>query len=154
RAWQRKCFGERAALVQTVFEYERKVMPKTQVEERSRVRQILSECAAGLRREFPAWISTDPKGFRNVVLGTMRGLLHRERAGRKSNPAVIHANRLYEQQRSAGRQGDWDAIARAVIPGFEAASPNIRRSRRFKLRAQVHSYRHSLLQRQRLIEIR
>lgn len=103
-----------------------------------------------LLRDFRVWSASDPSGFRNFVLGTMKAALPRQRAGRKSNPTVQHANRLYEAQVQNGANGDWRAIAATVVPNYVSLAPASQRISRLKLRTLVHSYRHSRRQRERL----
>jgi hypothetical protein len=105
-----------------------------------------------LRQQFP-WISADPSGFRAFVLGTMRAMLPRDRAGRKSNPTVEAANRLYEAQLKNG-PADWHAIAATVLSNYASLPVSTQLCERRKLRDQVHSYRHQRKQRQNVSQIK
>jgi hypothetical protein len=82
----------------------------------------------------------------------MKATLPRQRAGRKSNPVVVWAHELYMSKRQGSRGVSWHAIARAVMPGYREAPPAIQKAMRLKLRAEIHSYRHSLKQTRRLSE--
>jgi hypothetical protein len=120
---------------------------------KSEIQELSRRFVKVLRQQFPAWIAANPSGFRAVVLGTMRAMLPRDRAGRKSNLTVEAANRLYEAQLQNGR-ADWHAIAATVLSTYASLPASIQRCERRKLRAQVHSYRHQRKQRQKLSQIK
>jgi hypothetical protein len=122
-------------------------------QDKTAIKLAIARFRSELLRDFPEWVSRDPSGLRNFIIGTMKATLPRQRAGRKSNPLVVRAHELYLKRRKANRV-NWDAIARIVIPEYKNAPAAIQRSMRITLRAKTHSYRHSLKQTRRLSEKR
>ena len=105
------------------------------------VEQRIKSFAARLRKDYAEEIKADPSKFKARTLGTLKAVLPRKRPGRQGSPEVKQASELYlNLYASKGRPGNWNEIAKRLVPGYAALSSAMQRFHRFRLRSQTHSH--------------
>jgi hypothetical protein len=95
----------------------------------------------GLKKDFAGEIAQNPSGFRSRVVGKVRAGLPRERPGRKASQEIKEAAELYLNLYTArGVPGNWNEIAKRLVPGYAGLSVEMQRYHHYRLRSQTHSY--------------
>jgi hypothetical protein len=118
-----------------------KRMKQCKREEIKPLEKRIKSFAFRLKKDFREEIQTDPSKFKARVVGTLKAILPRKRPGRQGSPEVKQAAELYLNLYTAkGVPGNWNELAKRLVPGYAALSPEIQRYHRFRLRSQTHSY--------------
>ena len=95
----------------------------------------------GLKKDFAAEIAQSPSTFRSRVVGKIKATLPRRRPGQKASGEVKQAAELYLNLYSAkGLPGNWNELAKRLVPDYAGLSPEMQRYHRYRLRSQTHSY--------------
>ena len=81
----------------------------------------ITEVADSLRRDFEPEFKQDHSGFRSRVIGRLRAALPKKQPGRKPNPIIVAAFKMYrelEAQGKKGKDGIWHQLAAKVYPNY------------------------------------
>jgi hypothetical protein len=105
------------------------------------IEQTVKSFASRLKKKFGEEIRQDPSKFKARVLGTLKAVLPRKRPGRKGSSEVKQAAEIYVNWYAAkGRPGNWNELAKRLVPGYAGLPPDMQRYHRYRLRSQTHSY--------------
>jgi len=116
---------------------ERELKPK----ELKPVEQRVKSFGHRLRKDYREEMRNDPSKFKARVLGTLKAVLPRQRPGRRPSPEVKQAAELYLNLYSAkGVPGNWNELAKRLVPGYASLSVEMQRYQRYRLRSQTHFY--------------
>lgn len=111
---------------------------------RATVMESIETFSASLATEYGDVFAAG-SDVRDSAVAAFRAGLPRRRAGRRANPDVLHAARLYDQ--CGQGKANWHQMAKEVWPGYVVEPPDRQELIRHKLRSRVHSLRHQRKQR-------
>ena len=105
------------------------------------VEKRVKSFAFRLKKDFVEEIRQDPSKFKARVVGTIRAALPRKRPGRQGSSEVKQAADIYVNLYTGkGQPGNWNELAKRLVPGYASLSVEMQRYHRFRLRSQTHSY--------------
>jgi hypothetical protein len=109
------------------------------------IRKHAAPISAFIRKNCVVQLRHRPKALKAVVMGMLRKELPPQprRTGRPLDAVITKALRMKERQRRKNRRArkrlDWDAIARACIPGYGKMRERQRKREKNQLRNSVHA---------------